>query len=479
MTFSAADSDGIQALDINQFSWLTEGYFVRFDVGNACFPTIGNGMTVEVDSGEIVANGITVSVSSQSVTLSDGDSQPRKDIVYLDSAGLIDVAEGTPNAAVPSGEIREATARPAPQSLEGNPSVIVAEIWVGAGVTDLSTSDLRDRRIGFEESALELSDLSGEIGTGELADESVTEPKIDSVDTPNDGESLTWNSAEARFEWVSATGSPGGLDGQIQYNDGGGFSGITGFTYDPSTSEITLIPVINDGIVALQGISFPNITGTPTFASHDHSEGGLSAIVNAGLADQAVTPPKVDGSGGSAGDVLGTDGTATGVSWVSPGTDASTSADFVAKSGDGTTKTFLLSHSLGTTPAAATVLADSEDASTDFWITGKTASDVEITYAAAPVPGSNNLEWNVLTNDGGGGGGTSGDSVTKNGDGTDTFSLSHSLGSTPTAVVVVPSSEDASSDFWVSSKSSTAVEITYDVAPPAGTDNLSYEVIAR
>ena len=71
-------------------------------------------------------------------------------------------------------------------------------------------------------------------------------------------------------------------------------------------------------------------------------------------------------------------------------------------------------------------------------------------------------------------------SLTVSGDGTTTtFSLSHNLGVAPTIATVTPTSEDASTDFWVSNKTSTAVEITYAAAPPTGTDNLTYDLEVR
>lgn len=80
--------------------------------------------------------------------------------------------------------------------------------------------------------------------------------------------------------------------------------------------------------------------------------------------------------------------------------DASSSGvttDSATKSGDGTTTTFTLSHSLGSTPSYANVVPTSEDASTDFWVSNKTSSDVDITYAAAPPSGTDNLTYDIGT----------------------------------------------------------------------------------
>ena len=66
-------------------------------------------------------------------------------------------------------------------------------------------------------------------------------------------------------------------------------------------------------------------------------------------------------------------------------------------SGDGTTTVFSLPHSLGAVPDAASVDAASAAASTDFRITNKTSSAVEITYATAPPTGPDNLAWEITT----------------------------------------------------------------------------------
>jgi len=63
--------------------------------------------------------------------------------------------------------------------------------------------------------------------------------------------------------------------------------------------------------------------------------------------------------------------------------------------------------------------------------------------------------------------------IVKSGDGAQTtFSLPHGLPVAPQTVMVQPESADAAGDFHVSSKTASAVEITYNSAPADGTDNL-------
>lgn len=146
------------------------------------------------------------------------------------------------------------------------------------------------------------------------------------------------------------------------------------------------------------------------------------------------------------------------------------------KSGDDSTTTFTLSHPLGSTPEVAYVSPSTEDASTDFWISNKTSTTIDITYAAAPPSGTENLGYDILVKESGAPGT---DTAVLSGDGsTSTFTLSHSLGDTPTGAYVLPASEDASTDFWISGLSSSSVKITYAAAPPSGTDNLAYDIIS-
>lgn len=63
------------------------------------------------------------------------------------------------------------------------------------------------------------------------------------------------------------------------------------------------------------------------------------------------------------------------------------------KSGDGSTTSFSISHAMNQTPSWADVTPSSEDASTDFYVSNITSTDIEITYAAAPANGSNNLSY--------------------------------------------------------------------------------------
>jgi hypothetical protein len=175
--------------------------------------------------------------------------------------------------------------------------------------------------------------------------------------------------------------------------------------------------------------------------------------------------PKADGQGG--------------IDWEaeSGGSGGSSSVGFqVSKSGDGSTSSFTFSHSLGEKPKSVSVLASSEEASTDFWVSGRSSTDITITYARAPVSGTDNLLYDVILRIGPN---TYADSYTLSGDGTTTtFTLSHGLPVVPKAVNVGATTADASTDFWVSAKSDSSIDVSYSTAPSAGTDNLGYDLLA-
>jgi hypothetical protein len=143
--------DGYQALDYNEVLKLQQGFGVRTSVGSGCAASAGTGLDVNVADGEILFDGTVTSVAAQTVTLSAADpDDPRKDVVYLDGTGTAQVAEGTPASALPSGERDRKTFQPSPPDLSATDAVPVAEVWVEAGVTSLSSGDIRDRRLDID-----------------------------------------------------------------------------------------------------------------------------------------------------------------------------------------------------------------------------------------------------------------------------------------------------------------------------------------
>lgn len=68
---------------------------------------------------------------------------------------------------------------------------------------------------------------------------------------PTDGQALVWNSSRQVWENSSVSGgsgSPGGSDTQVQFNDGGAFGGDAGLVYNKTTNVLTVGEVIDSGL---------------------------------------------------------------------------------------------------------------------------------------------------------------------------------------------------------------------------------------
>lgn len=111
-----------------------------------------SGLTLSVASGNSTVGRTGDSVdtvalaTAGSVTLAAADStNPRKDTIYIDTAGTLQVETGTARAANPEGNSRFDTFQPEPP-LPSTAGTILAEVWVAAGATTLAAADIRDRR---------------------------------------------------------------------------------------------------------------------------------------------------------------------------------------------------------------------------------------------------------------------------------------------------------------------------------------------
>lgn len=82
---------------------------------------------------------------------------------------------------------------------------------------------------------------------------------------PTDGQVLTWDNANSYWKPATASGgggTPGGVDTQVQFNDGGAFGGDAGFTYNAGSDTLTITNIITESVNA------PNtLTGTYTISS--------------------------------------------------------------------------------------------------------------------------------------------------------------------------------------------------------------------
>lgn len=165
--------EGIQAGNDNRvIEALRNNYVVQ-----GCEVTVDEDFTLQVDSGTIVQDGEEYEIDASTVEVSEPDSSPRKDVVYVNSQQELVVASGGDESAQPSLEEVDDkfhTATPSPPSLRNvDDPVVLAEVFVEDGATSLSAEDdLRDRRLFVDISA----DTSELLDT-ELIDSPITNDK--------------------------------------------------------------------------------------------------------------------------------------------------------------------------------------------------------------------------------------------------------------------------------------------------------------
>ena len=141
--FEVGIAEGVHALDYNQRGWYGEGYAVV----SGCEPTDGaDALTVDIGAGTVYHGGVETDVPAQSVTVTAGQTDPRKDTVWIDANGDAYVTTGTPAAPLPRGAARSDTYQPAPPMPGTTPAVVVAVVWVPAGAGDIGAADIQDRR---------------------------------------------------------------------------------------------------------------------------------------------------------------------------------------------------------------------------------------------------------------------------------------------------------------------------------------------
>ncbi|GAI99589.1 unnamed protein product, partial [marine sediment metagenome] len=130
-------------------------------------------MDIDVEVGKCYAADTVVvkgAVTTLTVTAADL-TNPRKDIVVCNSVGTLSIVAGTPEAALPNGNVGVYTLNPEPPNIPAN-SIILAEIWVAAGATEITGGEIYDKRvsiadfIGHESATTEIHG----VGAGTIAE---------------------------------------------------------------------------------------------------------------------------------------------------------------------------------------------------------------------------------------------------------------------------------------------------------------------
>ena len=153
MTYDPAQGDGAQLMDIMQMQAALNGYSI-VDPSEAAVTPGSSSLTVDVAGAPSGARlgGSAESFSGETgVTLPSPDStDPRKALVYLDSSGTVQTLGGTPAAAEPSGDVRAKTGVPT-VPIPAFDILPLAEVWLPAGASDITSSDIFSRRMPFSQ----------------------------------------------------------------------------------------------------------------------------------------------------------------------------------------------------------------------------------------------------------------------------------------------------------------------------------------
>jgi hypothetical protein len=99
------------------------------------------------------------------------------------------------------------------------------------------------------------------------------------------GQVLKANSATSTgLEWGAATGSPGGSDTQVQFNDGGSFGGDAAFVWDKINDKLTITGDILSDRFLTENAATQSTSGTIDFDTRDNADhAGITLTGNSTL----------------------------------------------------------------------------------------------------------------------------------------------------------------------------------------------------
>lgn len=158
----------VQALYLNNQYKARNGYAVdRGIVPTTNTGQLGQQDTVQVTAGRIWFDQRPIDVAAQDASIDVPGTNPRKDVMVINSNGLLDVVEGTPSA-IPDdqqGSARFQTYNPSPPDLSDQDLVPIAEVWVPGGASEISDVDINDIR-AFESRLMLVDEVTVTATTG-------------------------------------------------------------------------------------------------------------------------------------------------------------------------------------------------------------------------------------------------------------------------------------------------------------------------
>ena len=275
------DNDVNQLVDANKKTGVLNGVQVSAD----------SGMQVQIAAGSVSVAGTKVDYAGGTATITAADStNPRKDIITIDSSGTITVTAGTPEAAYPVGKTARQTVRPAPPNTPSD-EVLLAEIWVGSAVTEITSDNIKDLRILIKQvDGTSLTETDGEMSI---------ESSIQSDISSNTASRHTQNTDTILDEGGANETTAADIRGHIDSSVAHGTTGnVVGTTDTQTLTNKTLNDSSNDIHADATHISIRNNTGstltkgTPVYVS-GYNIGTELAEVTLSRADDPSTIPAI------------------------------------------------------------------------------------------------------------------------------------------------------------------------------------------
>lgn len=218
-----------------------------------------NPREVDVSGTDYFYAGTAKTFTADTITIDQGGSNPRKDLICIDNTNALTVIKGTSAAADPSGltgsDLFDAW-EPSPPAMSSLDVVPVAEVAVDAGATDFTASEIRDRRFILADftAVLQTLEVVGAINAGGA---------LDVGGDITDGANTIWDTSLDQIISHAADHQDGGAD-EIDVT---GLSGDLADAQDPKAhdhSGDTLDPAAVTNQDYSEAVGSASVTGATT-----------------------------------------------------------------------------------------------------------------------------------------------------------------------------------------------------------------------
>ena len=147
MTSDYGDLYGIFPVDFDAITEYLKNTAANGVLSGLGASVTGSDLTVTIASGKARVGGVYRSFASTTNIDYTGDPQsnPRKSLIVINSAGTITKRLGAAAAPEPSDSSRRQTVTPDPPELSSG-DLVLWEVWIGANATTITGTDLSDRR---------------------------------------------------------------------------------------------------------------------------------------------------------------------------------------------------------------------------------------------------------------------------------------------------------------------------------------------